>query len=401
MRIVYFYQYFSTPKGSWGTRVYEFCRDWVAQGHEVTVVTSIYYKSDLKATRFIEDQDFEGIRVKVLNIGIDNKESVFKRILSFVQYSVISCWYAVTMKADVVVASSGPITVGLPGLAARWLRGRKLVFETRDLWPDGAIEMGLIRNPLFKRLAYALESACYRSSSHIVCLSPGMVDNISKRFGLKNLTSVTNAADLRLFGDPRPDVELPDVFSQGKVAIYTGNIGQVNNSDLLLRAAVMLNERGRDDIQILLVGDGQLRDHFMDRKRELGLENFHIHGMMPKDRLVAYVQNSMVSLVPLKGTPVLDTSSPNKLYESLAAGVPVIQNTKGWIREMLEESGCGYTVDADDERELVDILIRMADDPDMTAEMGRKGKELAQREFDKTLLADKMLKVLEGVAGAR
>jgi glycosyltransferase involved in cell wall biosynthesis len=163
----------------------------------------------------------------------------------------------------------------------------------------------------------------------------------------------------------------------------------------------MLNGRGRSDIHILLVGDGQLKDHFMARKKEMGLENFHIHGMMPKDRLVAYVQNSMVSLVPLKGTPVLDTSSPNKLYESLAAGVPVIQNTKGWIREMLDENGCGFTVDADDERELVDSLIRMADDPETAREMGRKGKELAQREFDKTLLADKMLKVLEGVAASR
>jgi glycosyltransferase involved in cell wall biosynthesis len=398
MRIVYFYQYFSTPKGSWGTRVYEFCRDWVAKGHEVTVVSSIYYKSDLKAERFIEDQDFEGIRVKVLNIRIDNKESVVKRILSFVQYSVVSCWYAVTLKADVVVASSGPITVGLPGLAARWLRGRKLVFETRDLWPDGAIEMGLIRNGFVKKMAYALERACYRSASHIVCLSPGMVDNIRRRFGLDKLTSVTNAADLRLFGDPRPDVELPEVFSNGKVAIYTGNIGQVNNSELLLRAAVMLQKMGRGDIHILLVGDGQLKGHFLARKKEMGLENFHIHGMMPKDRLVAYVQNSMVSLVPLKGTPVLDTSSPNKLYESLAAGVPVIQNTKGWIRDLLDENGCGFTVDADDERELVESLIRLADDPETAREMGRRGKELAQREFDKTLLAEKMLKVLEDVA---
>jgi hypothetical protein len=133
MKIVYFYQYFSTPKGSWGTRVYEFCKEWVAQGHEVTVVSSIYSKSDLQATKFIEDQYFEGIHVKVLNIHINNKQPLLKRIASFINYCLLSTWYAITLKADVVIASSGPITAGLPGLAAKWLRGRKMVFETRDL----------------------------------------------------------------------------------------------------------------------------------------------------------------------------------------------------------------------------------------------------------------------------
>src|SRR5690606_39051431 len=118
MKILYFYQYFSTPKGSWGTRVYEFTNEWVKQGHEVTVVTSIYSKSDLTADKLIENQDFEGIKVKVINVTIDNKQSIIKRILSFFKYSVISCYYAIVLPADIVIASSGPITVGLPGLIA-------------------------------------------------------------------------------------------------------------------------------------------------------------------------------------------------------------------------------------------------------------------------------------------
>lgn len=397
MKIVYFYQYFSTPKGSWGTRVYEFCKEWVAQGHEVTVVSSIYSKSDLQATKFIEDQYFEGIHVKVLNIHINNKQPLIKRIASFINYCLLSTWYAVTLKADVVIASSGPITAGLPGLAAKWLRGRKMVFETRDLWPDGAIELGVIKNPVIKKLAYWLEAACYKSASHIVCLSPGMVKNIQLRFNIKNISSVTNAADLKLFGEPKNTRHLPDFYRNKKVAIYTGNIGQVNNSALLFRAALKLKQMGKNEILFLLVGDGQLKEKLVKEKELQQLDNLVFMDLMPKEDLVALIQNAMVSLVPLKGTPVLDTSSPNKLYESLAAGVPVIQNTKGWIKELLQANQCGFTVDADNEDELVEKLLLLADQPDTAKAMGQHGKEIAEKEFDKHLLAAKMLKILEEV----
>src|SRR5690606_15584636 len=152
MKIVYFYQYFSTPNGSWGTRVYEFAKEWVDQGHEVTVVTSIYSKSDLVAEKLVEDQVFEGIKVKVLNVIIDNKQSFIKRILSFIKYSLLSSYYAIKLPADVVIASSGPITIGIPGLISKYIRGRKLIFETRDLWPEGAIELGIIKNKNIKKI---------------------------------------------------------------------------------------------------------------------------------------------------------------------------------------------------------------------------------------------------------
>jgi glycosyltransferase involved in cell wall biosynthesis len=113
---------------------------------------------------------------------------------------------------------------------------------------------------------------------------------------------------------------------------------------------------------------------------------------------VALIQRSYVSLVPLRGAPILDTSSPNKLYESLAASKPVIQNTRGWIRDLLAADDCGFTVDAEDEHELVDRLIQLADDPDLAEAMGRRARLLAEREFDQDVLSQRYLDVLEGVA---
>lgn len=395
MKIVYFYQYFSTPKGSWGTRVYEFAKEWVKKGHEVTVVSSVYSKSDLSATKLIEDQYFEGIHVKVLNVRIDNKQSFLKRIWSFIAYGVLSCYYALTLKADVVVASSGPITVGLPGLIARYIRKRKLIFETRDLWPEGAIELGIIKNRTIKSFAYWFEKKCYLASSHIVTLSPGMTQNIKRRFNLTKVTDVTNAANISLFSDP---VSFDASYVKAKkYAVYTGNIGIVNNSYWLFEAARYLKQIGRDDIVILLIGEGQQREELEKKAKEEGVSNFIRLGLMPKSELVGYVQNAIASLVPLKGTPVLDTSSPNKFFESLAAGVPVIQNTQGWMKDFLLKHEVGYTLNPNDPEELANKLIWMTDNPEIISEMGHRALSTAKEFFDKDYLANKMLNVLEEV----
>lgn len=395
MKILYFYQYFSTPKGSWGTRVYEFARNWVEEGHEVTVVTSVYSKSDISASKLIEDQYFEGIHVKIINVKIDNKQSFLKRILSFLLYSLLSSYFAIRLHADVVIASSGPITVGLPGLVARYLRGRKLVFETRDLWPEGAIELGIIKSSLVKKIAYWFEKTCYMASSYIVTLSPGMTRNIQNRFGIKKIDDVTNAANISLFSTPA--LFSSNVVKPKEYAIYTGNIGMVNNSYWLFEAARELKKAGREDIVILLIGEGQQREELEELAIKEGVSNFIRLGLMPKSELVGYVQNAFVSLVPLRGTPVLDTSSPNKFFESLAAGVPVIQNTQGWMKDFLSEHDIGFTLDPNNPRQLADTLIRMKDHPDETETMGKRSLDVAKKYFDKNVLADKMLSILKEV----
>ncbi|RRB00886.1 glycosyltransferase family 4 protein [Larkinella rosea] len=395
MKIVYFYQYFSTPKGAWGTRVYDFARQWTEQGHSVTVVTSIYAKSDLKATRWTEEQNIDGIRVKILNLRIDNKQSTLRRIWTFLVFAVWSSWYALTLPADVVVASSGPITVGIPGLIARYLRGRKLVFEARDLWPDTAILMGALPHKTAQRLAYWFERQCYRAAHLIVALSPGIQQNIARRYGFQHSISVPNATNLALFGTPVPNVRMPEELSDKKVVIYTGNIGAVNNSNLLFETAKAL--RHRTDIVIVLIGDGQLKQELVARQQKDALPNFRIYDLMPKNELVAYVQQAWLAIVPLMRAPLLDTSSPNKLMEALAAGLPVIQTTDGWIKSFLEEHQCGFTFSSDDPAALANLLSQLADDPTWRPAMSARASAVARRIFDKNQLATTYLKALTDV----
>jgi glycosyltransferase involved in cell wall biosynthesis len=394
MTILYFYQYFTTPKGSYGTRVYEFSKQWVKRGHNVIVVTSVYSKSDIKASKFLETQIIDGITLKIINVKIDNKESFIKRIYTFLVYSFFSIYYALVLDCDLVISSSGPITVGVPGLIAKIFRSKTFVFEVRDLWPEGPIELGILKSRFLKKLSYSFENFCYKHSSLVVALSPGMKSNIEDRFPHTKVISVTNSANMDLFSLSKKEVK--HSFLKGKkFAIYSGNIGIVNNSELLYRASVKLKELGRTDIVIVFIGDGQQKQGIIDKSNNI--ETILFLDLMPKVELVNYLRNSFVSLIPLNDTPMLSTSSPNKLFESMAASVPVIQTTTGWIKEMLDLSKSGYTVSPVNEQELVDKLIFLADNPIVANEIGGRGFDHAKLNFDKDLLSKRMIISIEEV----
>lgn len=395
MKILYFYQYFATSKGSWGTRVHEFTREWVKKGHQVTVVTSVYSKSDISSSKFIDTQYFDGVKVIIINVRIDNRQPFLKRIFSFLAYSVLSCWYALTYPTQVVIASSGPITVGVPGLMAKLFRRKKLVFESRDLWPDGAIELGIIKNPMMIKAARWFEKFCYRSSDLIVALSIGMEKEIRTKSPDSNVITVTNAANIPLFSTPKPfSADL--AITQKSYAIYTGNIGEVNNSRWLLETAKILQKKG-SSLKILIIGEGQQRELIDQEIKEHHLNTLLRWPLMPKENLVTLVQHALVSLVPLKGTPVLDTSSPNKFFESLSAGVPVVQNTQGWMKDFLIEHEVGFTLPPDDPEALADLLISLASDPKRLDGMKDRALEISKAEFDKNRLADKMIEAIESL----
>ena len=395
MKILIFYQYFTTPKGSWGTRIYEFAKEWVKEGHEVIVVSSIYSKSDLKARKLIETQFFDGIKVKVVNVKIDNKQSIIKRVFTFIYYALVSSWYAIFKRSDIVIASSGPITVGIPGLISRIFRNGKFVYEVRDLWPEVPIELGIIKNKLIKKIAYFIEKKLYKHASLVVGLSPGMRDYVIKNSHHKNVISVTNASNLSLFSSKYDFPENEFLTKDDFYAIYTGNIGKVNNSYWLLNTARYLKSIRREDIKIVVAGDGQQREELCKIAKKEGINNFIYLGLIPKVDLVPYIKNALVSLVPLEANPILDTSSPNKLFESLAAGVPVIQTTNGWIKDYLDKNKLGFTLTGESEVELGDLLLEISENTKLMNELKINAFKCAKRDFDQKKLAKKYLEALK------
>jgi glycosyltransferase involved in cell wall biosynthesis len=386
-KVLVFYQYYCTPKGSWGTRYYEFTRRWAAAGHDVTVVTSIYDKSDLVPRGFVTRFDIEGVRVIAMNLVLSNKHGILRRLWTFALFSLMSCGYALRLPADVVIASSGPITVGVPGLLAHWLRRKPLIFEVRDLWPEGAIQLGMLRGRFTQALARWFERLCYRNANAVVALSPGMAAGVRAVEPRAHVVTIPNAADLDLF---RPDIAPTAATASangGFMVLYAGTLGRANSSTELVDIATALARRRADDVRIVVIGDGYERANMERLAAERGLANLVFLGKLPKTEVAAWHGVAAMTLCLFKPFPVLATCSPNKLFDSLAAGRPVLNNTDGWIRDLLSRTQTGESFAAGDAERAADQIVALRDDTARRRAMGERARRVAETEFARDTLA--------------
>jgi glycosyltransferase involved in cell wall biosynthesis len=278
------------------------------------------------------------------------------------------------------------------------------VFEVRDPWPEAAFQMGaLSRTGLLGRLASWLERTTYRSSAAIVGLSPGMVDCILQvdPQAASKVHMIPNAADLDHFtpGPKDPAMEARLGVAGRFVAGYVGAMGVANVPEVIAEAARLLKERGRDDIAIVLAGDGKRLPAVREMKERQGLDNLVIAGSFPKNDVPALLRTCDVVLVHLAKVPVLYTGSPNKLFDGLASGRPIIVNSPGWTKPLVTGAGAGLFVEPEDAGALADAIASLADDPQGVARMGANARALAEREFARDDQADRLIAVRADAAG--
>jgi len=395
MKILYFYQYFGTPKGGWSTRVYEMTKRWAAAGAEVTVVTSLYDKSDLKPQGFVTNFIYDGVNVKLINVRMSNKDPFAKRIFLFAVYMLSSTWYALTMKADVVISSSGPITVGLPGILAKKIRRIPFIFEVRDLWPNGAIQIGAIKNKNAIKLARWFERSCYKNADHIVAASVDMKTYIQQFDKQKPITIVPNASDNELLQSMDLNFDLPDWARGKKLVLYTGTLGLQDECSAVVYLADELKKRERDDIEVILIGEGKERILLQEMAAQVKLEHIHFLGLISKENVMRWLVKSQVSLLTVMPLPYLDTASPNKLFDAFAAGVPVVQNTQGWIKTYLDDKNCGITVSHRNPSAMADAVLSIIDNPQTWQIMSDNAKKAAHEDFDRNVLAARMFEAIK------
>lgn len=398
MKILYFYQYFTIPKGSYSTRVYEFARRWVKAGDSVTVITSVYDKSGLAPESLISHFDVEGIDVRMINIRLSNKHGVLFRLFTFAAYALIASWYALVLPADVVVTSSGPLTVGLPGLLARYIRRRPFVFEVRDLWPEGAIQLGVLRNKLAIRLARSFEERCYRAASKVIALSEGMADWIRQKYNCQHVEVIPNASDNELVDSIDGRIELPP-WAEGKhLVLYTGTLGLIDDCGQILDVARVIEDRGIADLEFVIIGDGKERAQLEAKTRALNLTHVHFLGLMPKENVMRWLRAACCALFTVKDVPFLATASPNKVFDAFAAGTPVVQATNGWIKDLLEREQCGINVHANNPEAMADAVLRLAHDKELRDTLAVHARKVAREIFDRSLLAGRMRNILASAA---
>ena len=398
MHILYLHQFFTTREGTGGTRSYEFARHLAHTGHDVTMVTAARGEQPRR-------YDTDGFAVVEVKGGSPDyvratAQSFARRIAGFGGFAAAATAAAVKLpRPDVVFATSPALTVAVPGLLAARRHRAPLVFEVRDLWPRAPIEMGALRNPLARTLARGLERAAYRGSAHVVALSPGMRDGVvAAGVDPHDVTLIPNAADLDLFAPDVDPGELRGRFGDDFVVSYFGTMGEANDLDQVVRAATLLADRGETGVTFALMGDGKRRPALEEEVRRRGLPNVALLPAGDKAAAARLAAASDACLTVFKDVPVLATNSPNKLFDTFAAGRAAIVNTDGWQRELVEDNEAGVYVRPADAEDLAARVLALRDDPELTATMGANARRLAEGQFDRRDLAEQLRAVLEEAA---
>jgi len=389
-----------TREGTGGTRSYEFARRLVAAGDEVTMVTSgTGGERAVDGIRVVEARGGYGDYVRATNVGYG------RRLLAFARFALTATVAALRgPRPDVVFATSPPLTMALPAIVAARRWRVPLVFEVRDLWPEAPIQMGALRSPSMQRLARWLERTVYRSASEIVALSPGMRDGIvAAGVDPGKVTLIPNASDLDLFS---PDLDPGDLRGalgldgDDFVCAYFGTMGEANDLTQVIEAAALLDggDHGRR-IVFVLQGDGKRRAELEAdaRRRDLGNVVFAPAGDKRAAARLAAASDACMTI--FKDVPILATNSPNKLFDTFAAGRPAIVNTDGWQRVLVEEHAAGVFARPGDAADLAEQVRALAADPERVRAYGANARALAEREFDRDLLAQRLRGVLERAAG--
>lgn len=404
MRILYIHQHFSTPNGSTGIRSYQMARRLVARGHSVMMVCGGEFRGSTGLTGdFVggrREGTVDGIDVIEFDLAYSNNDGFLKRSATFLRYAGRSARVALSREFDLVFATSTPLTTGLAGILARTFRRKHFVFEVRDLWPELPKAMGVINNPLALWAMSALEWVSYHAADRLIALSPGIADGIAGRgIDRARIAMIPNGCDLDIFSSDTGPWRPKGVLSSDLMVTFAGAHGLANGLDAVLDAATELQVRSRADIKIVFVGSGRLKEHLQRRAQETRLTNVTFLDSVPKDRLAGLLKASDLGLQILADVPAFYYgTSPNKFFDYLASGLPVLVNYPGWVADLISANNCGYVVSPRNPKAFADALIHAADHRGVLPTQATNARRLAREQFDRDILGDRFIDWIEEAA---
>lgn len=399
MKVLYFHQHFIVPTAAGGTRSYEFARHLIAKGHSVCMVCGETAKLDLPSTTMknVRRGMIDGIDVIQIALPYANSDGLAKRAWTFVKFAWKGIRIAMREDYDLLFATSTPLTAGIPGIVMKWFRKKKFLFEVRDLWPELPKALGL-KNPFLLWGMGLLEKWSYRCADACIGLSPGICEGIRKRSQAgKRVGMIPNGCDLDIFSPSlRGELNLEGIKPTDKVAVFTGAHGIANGLDSLLDVAAVLKRKQRADIVLAFIGDGKVKAHLEQRAQRENLDNCRFYRPIPKKELCRIVASADVGLMVLANVPAFYYgTSPNKFFDYIASGLPVLNNYPGWLADMIQENDLGLVVPPDAPEAFADSLIRLMDDAALRERCGRNARLFAERHFARQQLGDVFVAFLE------
>ncbi|MFZ5909288.1 MAG: glycosyltransferase family 4 protein [Chloroflexota bacterium] len=400
MHILIIHQAFASLDEPGGTRHYEFARLLSARGHRVTVIASpVSYitgqPSPLRPSPGGRGDGGEGQGITVLRASVysAHHKSFVHRVFAFLSFMLSSFWLGLgVQQMDVVWGTSPPIFQGVTAWALARFKRARFLFEVRDLWPQFAVAVGVLRNPWLIRASEWLERFLYRHADRVIVNSPGFREHVERR-GAKRVDLIPNGADPSMF-DPadegasfRTRYLLADKF----VVLYAGAHGMSNDLGVVLEAAGML---AGSHIQIVLLGDGKEKANLQAQAGAMGLTNVIFAPSLPKAEMAGALAGADACIAILKPLDEYKTTYPNKVFDYMAAGRPVILAIDGVIREVVEAAGGGLFVPPGNPSALAEAIRALAADRERARQMGLAGRGYLEQRFSRAAIGEQLVQLL-------
>lgn len=406
LRLLFFTHYFPPEGNAPASRTYEMCKRWVRAGHRVTVVTCAPNAPDGVLypgyrNRLVQSEMMDGIRVLRVWTLIAPNRGKYRRGLNFVSYLVMATlagWF--TERPDAVIATSPQFFCAWAGVLVRRFKRIPFILEVRDIWPESITAVGAVpANPLI-RLLESMERQMYDSAGRIVTVGNGYKRQLEARgVAPERISVITNGVDRELFNPQQQDRDLVSRYGlEGKfVVAYVGTIGMASGLSVVLRAGKLLREQGRDDIRLLLVGAGAVREELELEAARLGLTNVVFTGKIDKSRIPSLLASVDACLVHLKKKPLFESVLPSKIFEAAGMRKPIILGVQGSAAELVTAAGAGICIEPEDEHQLLAAIDRLKNDPAMARSLGQSGHDYVHRHFDRDTLSNQYLDVIRTV----
>lgn len=398
-KILFLTHYFPPEVNAPANRTFEHCRIWAKEEDiEVTVITNFPNHPEGKIftgykNKLISFECKDGISVIRLLTFITANEGFLLRTFNYLFYLLMSFGWGIinARKYDILVATSPQFFCGLSGALISKVTRVPFVLELRDLWPESIVAVGAIKNKSIIKILETLELWLYNSARLIVSVTASFKKELIKK-GIKEekIEIIYNGVDVTSFipCDYITDKELEKFLSENWCVGYIGTLGMAHGLNTLINAASHLVDK---KINIIIIGSGAERGNLEKIIENKKLTNIKIFPMMPRDEAAEVLKRLKVFIVHLKKNDLFKTVIPSKIFEGMALKKAILIGVDGEAREIIENSGCGFYFEPENEIALVYKIIEMKENEHLLDQMGRTGYDYLLANYDRNVLAKKMI----------
>jgi len=402
MKIIYLHQYFKFPNETGGTRSYDLASSFVATGNDVVVVTATSdEKYNTKDRWSVVER--EGITINYIYLPYGNHLSYLQRTLVFFKFLWFSTFRLLKLKGEVVLATSTPLTIGIPALVKKWFGKTPYVFEVRDVWPEAVIAIGAIKNKWMQKVLYGLEKLIYKNAEAIVPLSTDMQQSIVSRFPqFKNKTEVVieNIAEVNRFQKSLDTVDLEGIvgFKPRFSVLYAGTFGKVNGIPKIIELAEKTLVLDKELVYIL-IGSGAEKESVIQLAKSKNILNKNVFILDPISKSELPMWYNAVSLGAsfVIDIPELWRNSANKFFDTLAAGKPVLINHEGWQADTIRNRNVGYVLAFAITDKSAEEFVKYTQNEQLIKEQNILALELAKEKYSLEVAIQSYLKVFNKI----